>query len=65
MNAVAAAKKSQLEILRNTLWMEIERSAPESNTFGSVLFINSSVYLRTPHGEGAVTRNSQIRAFIA
>lgn len=31
--------------------MEIERSAPAWNTLGSVLFINSTVYLRTPHQE--------------
>lgn len=33
--------------------MEIERSAPASNTFGSVLLINSTVYLRTRHKGGA------------
>lgn len=32
--------------------MEIERSAPACNTLGSVLFINSTVYLRTPHQGG-------------
>lgn len=32
--------------------METERSAPARNTFGSVLFINSTVYLRTPRKGG-------------
>ena len=46
-------KANNLEIIKRSLKLEIERRAPVSNSFGSALFyfffffLNSSVYLRT------------------
>ena len=48
INAIHGAKNgNNLEIIKQFLRLEIERRAPVSNSFGSLAFINSTVYLRT------------------
>lgn len=56
-------KANNLEIIKRSLKLEIERRAPVSNSFGSALFffffINSSVYLRTRSKGGEKKRKKK------
>lgn len=52
MATLQPKKTNNLEIIKRSLRLEIERRAPVSNLFGSALFINSAEYLRTHSKEG-------------
>lgn len=45
-------KANNLEIIKHSLRLKIERCAPVSNSFGSASFINSTKYLKTNSKEG-------------
>lgn len=47
MATLQPKKANNLEIIKHTFRLEIERRAPVSNSFGSAYFINSAEYLRT------------------
>lgn len=51
MATLQPKKANNLEIIKHSLRLEIERRAPVSNSFGSAHFKNSAEYLRT-HSEG-------------
>lgn len=51
-------KADNLEIIKHSLGLEIEKRAPVSNSFGSAPLINSSVYLRTQSKGEKKTKNS-------
>lgn len=47
MATLQTKKANNLEIIKHSLRLEIERRAPVSNSSSSAPFINSSEYLRT------------------
>lgn len=52
METLQPKKANNLEIIKLSLRLEIERRAPVSNSFGSAPFINSAEYLRTQSKKG-------------